>query len=537
MVATDSPEASLAGLEIIRAGGRAIDATVAVSLALAVTRPESTGLGGGGFLIYLPADRGEVTVLDFREIAPAAVDREVYSRLRAADPKSHPPSRYGFAAAAVPGLVAGCDQALRRWGRLSFREVARPAIRLAREGFAADEHYVEACRTALEAFEKHPALAETCAYVYRTHVRAGRLPAAGGLVRQPALACLLERLVEEGPASFYVGGVAERIAHAVGEGGGFITAADLAGYSPKVREPIRCTYRGYQILTMPPPSSGGICLAEALNILQATPFRDTYAAHPAEAMHFYVEALKHAFADRARYLGDDDFAEVPRTRLTDPDYARALARRIDRSATGPRRDYGDTDLSPDGGTSHFCVVDAEGNCVVATETINTEFGSLAAVGELGLILNNEMDDFTAEPGRPNAFGLLQSERNAIQPGKRPLSSMCPTVVLRDGRPWLLLGASGGPRIITSVLGVLVNRIDLGLPLPEAVAAGRVHHQWVPDEIAVEPQVPADWVVGLKARGHRIADQPRTGVVQAVEIDGETLIGVSDPRKGGRPAGL
>lgn len=537
MVAADSPEASQAGIEIIRRGGNAIDAAVAVSFALAVARPESTGLGGGGFLIYRQAESGQVTVLDFRETAPAATNRHVYTRLIAADPTGPPPSRYGFEAVGVPGLVAGCRAAHERWGRLPFRDLVQPAVRLADEGFATDASYIAACREAMGAYERYPSLKHTCAYVYETYLRQGRMPAAGELVRQPALGRLIERLAGEGPESFYVGSIAEQIVSAMAAHGGLITRDDLAGYTPKVRQAVRFDYRGYEIISMPPPSSGGVCLAEALNILSTVPFRDVYRSDPGRAMHVYVEALKHAFADRARWLGDEDFVQVPRERLTDPAYARSLARRINPTRTAERDAYGDMSLSPDGGTSHFCVVDAQGNCVVASETVNTEFGSLAAVDELGLILNNQMDDFSAEPGKPNAYGLVQSERNAIEPGKRPLSSMSPTLVVKDGEVRLLLGASGGPRIITAVMAVLVNWIDLRRPLPEAVAASRVHHQWTPDEVILEADPPAGWADGLSDRGHRIGRPRSIGVVQAIEIDGRELIGVSDPRKGGRPAGL
>jgi gamma-glutamyltranspeptidase/glutathione hydrolase len=320
-----------------------------------------------------------------------------------------------------------------------------------------------------------------------------------------------------------------------------MTSADLGDYSVRRRTPLRLTYREYEVIAMPPPSSGGICLAQILNILEHFDLRDMRRKNSATAASMTIEAMKHAFADRARYLGDADFVDVPFERLMSKEYAKSLADKI--KSPLPLGRYGTPtagrsmeQIPADGGTSHFCIVDRLGNCVVSTETINTEFGSLAAIDEWGLILNNEMDDFTARPGEANAFGLIQSANNSIAPGKRPLSSMSPTMVLRNDQPVLLLGGSGGPRIISSVLQVMLNVVDYGDSLGEAVAARRFHHQWQPDCIFFDGEPDADLVRQLESMGYRVNDERREGVVQAIQIDGGRLTGASDPRKGGRPAG-
>jgi gamma-glutamyltranspeptidase/glutathione hydrolase len=302
------------------------------------------------------------------------------------------------------------------------------------------------------------------------------------------------------------------------------------------REPVATDYRGHRVISMPPPSSGGVALIQMLNILERFELGSTWRRDPGQAWHLVAEAMKHAFADRARHLGDSDFAPVPTRMLTSRQYASSLAKRVRLDGTADSQAYGIAQLPDDAGTSHFCIVDRWGNCVVATETVNTLFGSLAAVDAWGLILNNEMDDFTTQIGKQNAYGLRQSERNAVAPRKRPLSSMTPTIVLRDDRPVLLLGASGGPRIISSVLNVLVGVVDRGLSLEEAVDGPRLHHQWLPDEVYFDRAMDAATLEALTRRGHKVSDQKRTGIVQAIHRDGKGLTGASDPRKGGRPAG-
>ena len=447
-----------------------------------------------------------------------------------------PPSQIGHLAVAVPGLVAGRLEAHRRWGSKPLSELLLGAVMLARSGFIADQAYVEACQEALRTYQEYPVLKTKCDYVWQTHLGQGKLPKVGDMVKTPALAALLERVSAEGLQGFYGGKVALDIEKAMSEHGGLITRDDLYHYQVKHREPLRSRYGDYEIISMPPPSSGGICLVEALNILERFDLARVHWADPVAAMHLQVEAFKHAFADRANWLGDTDFVRVPVDWLTSKEYAGSLAARISMMSTSAAGNYGLAPPPEDGGTSHFCVVDAQGNCVVSTETINTEFGSLAAVGEWGLILNNEMDDFAAEAGQPNAYDLMQSRRNAVGPGKRPLSSMSPTIVLKDGEPVLLIGASGGPRIITGVANVMVNVLDYGLELGEAMEALRPHHQWLPDQVCFDRQPPKDLAAGLAGRGHQVSQTRKGSAVQAILLRDGNLIGASDPRKGGRPAG-
>lgn len=534
MVAADSVYASQAGLEMLQAGGNAIDAATAVSFALSVTRPESTGLGGGGFLIARFAD-GRVVALDFRETAPSAATPDMF--VKAAKEGGNPsPSEFGHLAPAVPGVVAGRCQALARFGTLPLAKTIAPAIKLAEEGFPVDVHYVDATREALRVYEKQPALRESCGYVYETHLRGGDLRKPGESLVQPKLARLLEGIAQGGSDFFYKGPVAAAIAEMMKKHGGLMTADDLSKYEVKEREALRSTYRYYTVIGMPPPSSGGIALAETLNILESLDFTVVVHRDPVLATHFQIEAMKHAFADRARWLGDADFARVPVRLLTSKSYAKDRAAMLKPDGSSDADTYGATGLRDDSGTSHFCVVDRFGNLVVSTETINTSFGSLAAVDEWGLILNNEMDDFAAEPGKPNAFGLIQSGANAVAPGKRPLSSMTPTIVLKGERPYLLLGASGGPRIISSVLNVLLGVTDYGLPLDRAMTAVRPHQQWKPEEVCFDTEPAETMRAGLIARGHKVSDRRKTGVVQAILRTEAGWVGASDPRKGGRPAG-
>jgi gamma-glutamyltranspeptidase/glutathione hydrolase len=536
MVASDHPLASQAGLEILRAGGNAVDAACAVSFALAVTRPYSTGLGGGGFLIAWTAESGQATVVDFRETAPAAASGKMYEEATAAKRSRAPPSLYGHLAVAVPALLAGRAWALERLGTKALAEAIAPAIKLAEDGFPVDTDYVEACKTVLGIYEKYPALKDTCSYVYDVHLRRGNLPREGDRLRQPALGRLLRVIADNGADVFYRGAVAEAIEREMRSHGGIITQADLANYSVVVREPLVSTYRGFETLAMPLPSSGGTCLIESLNILENVDLDALAHTNRPLAVHYIVEAMKHAFADRARWMADADLVHVPTGFLTSTAYARRLVAKIAPDAVSEVDNYGIRQVPDDGGTSHFSVIDRWGNCVVSTETISTEFGSLAAVAEWGLILNNEMDDFAARSGKPNAYGLTQSDRNAPAPGKRPLSSMSPTMVFKDGKPVLLLGASGGPRIISSVLNVIVNVLDFGWPLERAIAAPRVHHQWLPNEVVFD-RTPDEALAGaLRKQGHATATYRKRGVVQAILIRDGDLIGASDPRKGGRPAG-
>ncbi|MFQ5410616.1 MAG: gamma-glutamyltransferase family protein [Anaerolineales bacterium] len=423
-----------------------------------------------------------------------------------------------------------------RFGTQPLTELVAPALALAEEGFEVDDHYVTAARETLEVYNRYPALRESCAYVFRTHLRSGSLRHNGEVLRQPALARLLREIATSGGESFVHGAIAKALNHTMRAAGGILRAADVDGYRPQSRTPIRAHFYEYELIAMGSPSSGGIALAETLNILEAVDFKRIAQSDAGLAVHYEIEAMKHAFADRSRYGGDADFVDVPTALLTSKAYAAKLAARISATATLSLSSYGVTSLPDDAGTSHFSIVDSRGMVVASTETINTAFGSLAAVDEWGLILNNEMDDFAAEPGKPNAFGLVQSDRNAVAPGKRPLSSMSPTIVLKEGRPFLVLGASGGPRIISSVLHVLLEVTVLGHTLEQAMTARRPHHQWKPDRVFFDEAPSAELAHRLKQLGHKIASKRKTGIVQAVLRTSHGWTGGSDPRKGGRPAG-
>lgn len=535
MVATDSADASRAGAQILRAGGNAFDAAIAVSLALSVTRPESTGLGGGGFLLAYVAAEQRFAALDFRESAPAAATPQRYAELRAAAPDGPSPSLYGGNAVGVPGLVAGLEEIHRRWATRPLAELARPAIELAQRGLVVDAHYLHSFEGAIRDFDRWPDFRERFAGLHATLLCGGEPPAIGERIARPHLAGALQFLAEHGLRSFYEGPIAEAVVAAVRQAGGELTAEDLRSYRVAERTPVRGRFGQYEIVSMPPPSSGGVCLIEALQIVAAARLRSDLDP-VATAPHVLVEAFKHAFADRARWLGDPDYCEVPLAQLTSQRYAAELAARIDPQATQPPQHYGTGTVQvDDAGTSHFCVADRHGNIVAMTETINTKFGSYVVAEPYGIVLNNQLDDFLTAPGTANVYGLVQSQANLIGPGKRPLSSMTPAIVLCEGRPVLALGASGGPRIITAVAQVLLAVID-GATLHDAISAPRLHHQWRPNEVYFDREPTRALRDKLIRCGHSISAARRTASVQAIQFlaDG-VMVGASDPNKGGRPA--
>ena len=534
-VAADHPAAAGAGAEVLRAGGNAVDAAVATSLALSVVRPYSCGLGGGGFLLFYEASSGRCRALDFREVAPAAATRGMF----VGDPES---SRRGGKAIAVPGTVAGLCLAQEEWGVLTREEVFAPAVRLAREGTPLDAHDREQRAEFVAAFTADPMLRARFPRFWTSYLHRGELPAEGESVPSPQTD-LLAKIAAEGPDAFYRGANAASLVRAVRGAGGALTAADLAAYEPRRVEPLIGRFDGLTLHVMPPPSSGGVAMLETLNVLTARErLAGKVAPDSAAGRHRLVEALKHSFADRAVFLGDPYHAAgqgtpLPTARLISPEYAAALAGRIDPARTFPPTHYGRVAPVRDGGTSHLSVIDAAGNAVACTETINLVFGSLV-VTDAGVVLNNEMDDFAAVPGRPNAFGLIQSEANAVGPGRVPLSSMSPTIGVRDGRAVLVAGASGGPRIITATLQAVLNRVRGGMSPADAVAAPRLHHQWVPDRVEVEPAAFEAVRAQLDPLGHEVRERADLGVVQmAVRNADGTLSAAADPRKGGAAAGF
>jgi gamma-glutamyltranspeptidase/glutathione hydrolase len=528
MVASDHALASEAGAAVLKAGGNAFDAAIATSLVLSVVRPQSTGIGGGGFMVLRTAS-GQAQVIDYREVAPAKASRDMY--LAPGLPKDA--STQGYLAVAVPGMMAGLGHIAKQYATRPLPELMAPAIRAAEKGFAADAHFVEATRAVAERGMR-PELK-------RLFLCNDQPCALGTPIRNPELGQTLRRMAEHGVQDFYTGDTAKKIVAAMEVEGGLVSASDLTRYTPKLREPLRGTYRGYDILTMPPPSSGGTVLLQALNFLEAYPLGwATTGFGSSQHIHLLTEALKHGFADRAALLGDPDFVTIPLAKLISKGYAAELRQRFDPARTLPRTAYGmagfSSSTAPDAGTTHFSIMDRFGNVVAATETINTYFGSQVVVPGTGIVLNNEMDDFSKQPGVPNAFGLIGGEANAIAPGKKPLSSMTPTIVLKGGKPFMAVGASGGPRIITGTLQTLMNVIDFDMSAEAAVSMPRIHHQWMPEKLFIEREMPQDVRQVLAAKGHSLALGGAENVVQAVVVREGHFEGASDPRKGGRPAG-
>jgi gamma-glutamyltranspeptidase/glutathione hydrolase len=540
VVAADHIAASEAGLEILKRGGNVVDAAVATGFALSVVRPASSGIGGGGFMVIWDAKNQRAIALDYRERAPAQATRDMYVDPRDRKKVLSDASEHGGLAVAVPGHVAGLCFALREFGTLDLKTVLAPAIRLCRDGVLIDGHdrFVQA--DVLKDFAAHSDYCEKFATLHRLYANRGNPWEEDDRFFSP-LGQVLERIAEHGADGFYRGEVAEALVDATRPCGGLLTLDDLAAMKPVVREPLRGAIGEFTILTMPPPSSGGVALLETINLLAAAEGRFPQAGLdklPADSpiyLHVLAESFKHAFADRAAWLGDADFVKVPVARLTNRAYAIRLAGRIDLSRTQPPEDYGRHSTPDDGGTTHFSILDAAGNAVACTETINTHFGSYVVEPRFGIVLNNEMDDFTSLPGTPNAFGLIQSEANAIEPGKRPLSSMTPTIVVRDGKAEFVVGASGGPRIITATAQVLLRMARFGQAPAAAVNAPRIHHQWSPDVLEFEKsEIPT---AELERFGHRISIRNDGAVVQAAARTKEGLLqGASDRRKGGRASG-
>ena len=539
VVAADHPAASAAGAKILRQGGNVVDAAVATSFALSVVRPASCGIGGGGFMVIWDANAQKSVAIDYRERAPAMVTRDLFGGAADAGlPESR--SVRGGMASGIPGTVAGLCYAAEKYGTLPIAILVQPAMDLCRDGVEIDAHDQEVQASTLEKLAKHDGYRTRFAGLITGYLNSGKHWKAGDRFYSPQRKAL-ELVAQYGAAGFYQGAVAEAIvATAVAESGS-LSPSDLSEYVPTEREVLTAEFHGRRLITMPPPSSGGVALLQTLQGLQAwelhrkKSLRDL-GHNSADYVHVVAEALKHAFADRAEYLGDTDFAEVPISRMLSREYAQQIAERISIDNTLPLKNYGRFFSQPDGGTSHFSVMDSAGNAVACTETINLTFGSFVVVPEYGVLLNNQMDDFTAEPGKPNAFGLIQSESNAIAPGKKPLSSMTPTIVIQNGRAVYACGASGGPRIITATLQSLLNHIVFDMAPGDAVAAPRFHHQWSPNELLLEPALMQKTGEALTSKGHETKRSSSLAATQAAGLSDGKLLGGSDPRKHGRPAG-
>jgi gamma-glutamyltranspeptidase/glutathione hydrolase len=541
MVVSVHAEASRVGADIMRQGGNAVDAAVATGFALAVVHPAAGNIGGGGFMLLRKAN-GEVHFLDFREKAPKAATRNMYLDAQGnVIPKA---SLIGYKAIGVPGSVAGLVYAEQHWGKLSLKTVMAPAIKLARMGVRL---------TYEEAQSMHNRDLAQFPDSRRIFQRNGRLYEPGEIFRQPELARTLQRIAAN-PSTFYKGALAQELAAEIKRGGGLITAEDLAAYDVKERQPVKGSYRGYEIISAPPPSSGGITMLEALNILEGYNL-GAMGNRSAEAIHVTSEAFRRAFFDRAELLGDSDFSQVPVAQLIDKKYADGWRQSLDVMRATDSKDvrrppgFGELDRRAalhqpytgreSNNTTHYSVVDQQGNAVAVTTTLNDSFGSAVTAGKLGFLLNDEMDDFTSKPGVPNGYGLIQGEANAIAPGKRPLSAMTPTIVLKDGKLFMVLGSPGGPRIITTVANILMGVIDYGLDIQQAVNAPRFHHQWQPDEIELETKgISPDTIKLLQARGHKIKEQGYWSDGECIAVDLETgeLLGASDGRNGGKAVG-
>jgi gamma-glutamyltranspeptidase/glutathione hydrolase len=533
MVASTSEIASKVGADVMKKGGNAVDAAVAVSLALAVTWPSAGNLGGGGFMLIRKAD-GTAEALDYRERAPLAATRDMYLDANGNVVKGL--STEGYKAVGVPGTVAGLALAHQRHGKLKWAELVEPARKLAAEGFPVGYHLARSLRSN-STQKKMSAFPES----QRIYQRNGKYYEMGERFVQPELAATLMRIRDKGRDGFYKGETARLIVADMRAHGGIVTAEDLAGYEPTIRKPLTGSYRGYDIITMPPPSSGGIALIEMLHMLEPYDLK-ALGWHSSQEIHLTTEVERRAFADRAQFLGDTDFVKVPVTALISRAYAEKRRTDIDMAHASTSAEVGAGNPAPyeSAETTHFTIVDAEGNVVSATYTLNDSYGSGVTAKGTGFLLNNEMDDFTSKPGVPNDYHLIQGEANAIQPKKRPLSSMTPTIVLKDGKVAFAIGSPGGPTIINTVLQVMLNVIDFGMDIQEAIAAPRFHHQWLPDELFWEERgINVDTRQALERMGHKFRELPGSlGDAQGIAIDPASgmRMGASDPRLGGVPAG-
>jgi gamma-glutamyltranspeptidase / glutathione hydrolase len=541
MVASVHPLASRAGVQMMKSGGNAVDAAVAVGFTLAVVHPQAGNLGGGGFMLVRFAD-GKAHFIDYREKAPAAATANMY--LDTQGNVIEAASTVGYKAIGVPGSVAGMVYAEKTYGKLALARVMAPAIKLAEEGFAL------AAEDARD-FREDTHLAEF-PETRRIFQRDGNYYKPGEVFKQPDLARTLKRIAAN-PDDFYHGAMARELAAAMQKGGSAITVDDLAQYEVKEREAVRGSYRGYEIVSAPPPSSGGTTLIEILNILEGYDLAK-FGSRSAQTMHLTLEAFRRAFFDRSEFLGDPDFSKIPVAQLIDKRYGAAWRESIDPAHASASKDlsrpavfsqleqyahFSPGAVAEPDHTTHYSVVDPEGNAVAVTTTLNDSFGSRVTAEGLGFLLNDEMDDFTAKPGVPNMFGLIQGPANAIGPGKRPLSAMAPTIVLKDGKLFLVLGSPGGPRIITTVANILMGVVDYGMNIQEAVNAPRFHHQWLPDVTRVEQGFSPDIVKRLEEMGHRIEAQNDWSDGECIMIDPKrgTRLGASDKRNNGKPVGF
>jgi gamma-glutamyltranspeptidase / glutathione hydrolase len=529
MVVAQEKVAARIGADVLARGGNAVDAAVATGFAMAVTYPRAGNIGGGGFMLIHAAQDHQDIALDYRETAPAATTKEIF--LGADGKPDIAKSRDSALGIGVPGTVAGLALALQKYGsgKFTLAEILKPAIDLARDGLVIADDSADTLPDWHRRLARWPSSTKIFSRVDGSSLR------EGDALIQTDLAATLSTIAEQGPRGFYEGPVASRLVDGIRDAGGIMTLEDLKAYQPVIREPVRGSYRGFDIVSMPLPSSGGVVLLETLNILEGFPMRDMQQGS-APSLHVLIEAMKRAYADRARYLGDPAFVKAPISTLIGKDYAAKQRAGIDPDHATPWTDALSATPPREGSnTTHFVVVDSAGNAVSNTYTLNYSYGLGMVAEGTGVLLNNELDDFTAAPGASNAYGLVGFEANLPGPGKRPLSSMSPTIVLKDGKPVLVTGTPGGSRIISTVLQVIVNVLDYDMDVAAAVAAPRLHHQWLPDEVRIERGFADDTLAALKAKGHRIIEPMGQTSANSIAVTSDGLLGAPDPRTRGSEA--
>jgi gamma-glutamyltranspeptidase/glutathione hydrolase len=528
MVSSQEAIASQIGVDILKQGGNAVDAAVAVAYALAVTLPRAGNIGGGGFMLVHLAEQNKTIAIDYRETAPAKAHKDIFldEQGNAVDKLSR---EHGLAVG-VPGTVMGMELALKQYGTMKMAQVIKPAIKLAKDGIVVTSDLSNSLAGLKSRITQWPSSAAIFYHADGSNYQVNEL------LKQPELAQSLSLIAQKGSKGFYQGETAEKIVSAVQNAGGVMSLTDLANYKVVEREPVRGNYRGYEVVSMPPPSSGGIHIIEMLNVLEQFPI-DKLGHNSANTLHLMAETMKYAYADRSEYLGDPDFVTVPVKQLTSKGYAKEIASKIAINKTTPSSEIKPGKLAPyeSDQTTHFSVIDKWGNAVANTYTLNFSYGSGLVAKGTGILLNNEMDDFSVKPGTPNGYGLIGGEANAVQGNKRPLSSMSPTMVMKDGKPFIVTGSPGGSRIINITLQMIMNVIDHNLNIAEATAAARMHHQWLPDFIWVEHTLNRDTISLLEAKGHKVKVQESIGSTQSIMMTEQGLFGASDPRRAGSAA--
>ncbi|MFZ6844047.1 gamma-glutamyltransferase [Undibacterium sp. RuTC16W] len=521
MVASEQGLATQVGIDILKRGGNAIDAGVAVGFALAVVLPNAGNIGGGGFMLIHDAKSGKDVALDFREMAPIRATRDMY--LDQAGQVIPGKSLYSHLAVGVPGTVAGLSLALNKFGTMTLSDVIAPAIQLAEQGFEVSPHLA----SILDAERDHLGAWESSKAIF---FKNGRPLRVGEKLVQKDLANSLKLIAKDGPQAFYQGSIAKKIAAEMAKHQGIIGIDDLNNYKVIEREPVKGNYRGYQVMSMPPPSSGGIHIIQMLNMLEHFPIKEQ-ASNSAQNLHLMTEVMKLAYADRSEYLGDPDFFKVPVKALTSTTYADELVKKINADHATPSVQIKPGNIAPyeSDQTTHFATADQHGNVVATTYTLNLNFGSGIVAAGTGITLNNEMDDFSVKAGTPNAFGLIGGDANAVAAYKRPLSSMSPTIILKDGKPFMTTGSPGGSRIITTTLQTILNVIDHGMNVAQATITPRIHHQWMPDQMRAERGISVDTLRILELKGHNLKISPAMGRTQIIQIGTDGFDGYSDPR--------